>query len=65
MSSYPDYQYSALNLTTAVPDIVMWLKGESGYTKTGTYKTITSHYSTADSKSLAMRLLIHYVGDYH
>jgi hypothetical protein len=54
-----------LNISTAVPDIVAWLKGTKGYQSTGTYQTIRKHYSEDDGKSLALRLLIHYVGDYH
>jgi hypothetical protein len=46
-------------------DLVNWLKGTSGYQNSVTYKTVTSHYNAADSKSIALRLLIHYMGDIH
>jgi len=54
-----------MNITVAVQDIVSWLSGTPGYKKTTTYQTVTKYYSEADGKSLAARLLIHYVGDFH
>lgn len=49
-----------------MPDIVSWLKGDEGYDETETYDKILNYYpDEADAKSFALRLLIHYVGDYH
>ena len=49
----------------ASTDIMAWLAGVGDYENSTTYKTITKYYSEADGKSLAMRLLVHYVGDFH
>lgn len=43
----------------------MWLKHEDGYDKTITYEKITEKFDAEDAESLALRLLIHYVGDSH
>jgi hypothetical protein len=46
-------------------DIVNWLKDTGDYKTSAAYTTITKHYSEADSKSIALRLLIHFMGDVH
>jgi len=54
-----------MNITAVVPDIIAWLKETPGYQTSETYKTIRQHYSETDGESMAMRLLIHYAGDFH
>lgn len=65
MSDYPKYVYNIHNITLDMVEIVDWLKGKSGYTNSYVYQTITKHYNAADSKSIALRLLIHFMGDIH
>ncbi len=67
ISDYPKYSGINLdtNITKVMSDIVNWLKNTGDYKTTKTYTTITSHYNEADSKSIALRLLIHFVGDVH
>ena len=52
-----------------MPDIVEWLK-DDGYARDGfAYQTIMNHtykeHTDETGKSMAMRLLIHFVGDFH
>ena len=50
-------------------ELISWFKHESGYDKTFTYQTIMDHtykiHTEETAASMAMRLLIHYVGDIH
>jgi len=46
-------------------DLTNWLKDTGDYKSSKTYTTITGHYNAADSKSIALRLLIHFMGDVH
>ena len=65
-SDFPDYGgYTTQNITLVMSDLVDWLKGSAGYQNSVTYATITKHYNEADSKSIALRLLIHFMGDIH
>lgn len=52
-----------------VPDLVAWLKDEPGHETSYAYQTIMNHtykeHTEKFGKSMAMRLLIHYVGDFH
>jgi len=45
--------------------MIDWLKGTPGYTDSYAYQTITKHYNADDSKSIALRLVIHLWGDLH
>lgn len=65
IDDYSGFKFYELNLTTAVPDIEMWLRGEKGYDETETYEKMLEKFDATDAKSLALRLLIHYVGDFH
>jgi len=46
-------------------DLTNWLKGSGDYKNSYAYQTITKHYNEADGKSIALRLLIHFMGDIH
>lgn len=52
-----------------MPNLVAWLKNEDGYKDGYAYQTIMNHtykvHTEETGKSMAMRLLIHYVGDLH
>jgi hypothetical protein len=65
VTMYPKYGATTQNLSLAVSDIVMWLKHLPGYNTTLTYKSMTKSFSENDAMSLALRFLIHYIGDYH
>jgi hypothetical protein len=48
-----------------ISDLINWLKESNGYQNSNTYQTIRAHYDEGDSRSIAVRLLIHYMGDIH
>jgi hypothetical protein len=66
IEDFPEYGgFNSQNITQVMTDLVNWLKGTSGFSSSQTYKTITSHYTAAEGKSIALRLLIHFMGDIH
>lgn len=62
------FQYNVKNISMAMPAIYKWLKGEDA-TDTIAYATMMKlkavHGSEDEAKSLALRLIIHYMGDIH
>lgn len=60
--------YNAKNISMAMPAIYKWLKGEDA-SDTIAYQTISQlkavHGNEVEAKSLALRLIIHYMGDIH
>jgi len=60
-----DFAYTEKNITVVMPQIFKWLKGESA-ADTLAYETVMKHVDTEEEgKSLALRLIIHYMGDIH
>jgi len=51
----------------AITQIVDWLSNTPGYADSYVYKTVMKYNSNDEnrSKSYALRLLIHYMGDIH
>ena len=68
-STYPGYVEDPHNVTQAIPEIVSWLRGDDGFQFTYIYQTIMKHgkapYTDEIGKSIALRFLIHYLGDIH
>eukprot|EP00350_Pseudokeronopsis_sp_OXSARD2_P002639 CAMPEP_0170540724 /NCGR_PEP_ID=MMETSP0211-20121228/672_1 /TAXON_ID=311385 /ORGANISM="Pseudokeronopsis sp., Strain OXSARD2" /LENGTH=245 /DNA_ID=CAMNT_0010843235 /DNA_START=251 /DNA_END=988 /DNA_ORIENTATION=+ len=62
---YPDFVYDDLNITVRLQHLVDWLSNADGYKETDSYKVITGHYNEEESRSIALRLLIHLYGDIH
>ena len=62
------FQYNQKNISMAMPAIFKWLKGEDA-SDTIAYQTMIKlkavHGSEDEAKSLALRLIIHYMGDIH
>ena len=60
-------EHEAKNISMAMPGIYKWLKNED--TDSVAYDTISKlagvHGSEEEAKSLALRLIIHYMGDIH
>ena len=56
------------NISMAMPGIYKWLKGEDASDSVA-YQTISKlaavHGSDEEARSLALRLIIHYMGDIH
>lgn len=70
ISDFPDYKEGKYTVTDAISGISKWFKKSSGYTNDYYYQQIhSSGYPTGateqELQSVAMRLLIHYVGDQH
>jgi len=66
ISDYPKYDFNDSNLTAALPDLLMWLRGQAGYQNTFVYTTIMKYYPNGqDGLSMALRLFIHLMGDLH
>lgn len=63
------YKIPTNNVTDAIRSIVSWFKEEGDYTNNQYYKAIHGSWprdhTDEDSYSVAIRLLIHYVGDSH
>ena len=66
---FPKFHRPPHNITEAITSIKMWMNKESGYDKTFYYQQIRDHgikgHSLEDSYSIALRLLMHYIGDAH
>lgn len=55
-----------MDVEQAIEQIVDWLKITPGYEESNVYKTITKHYPDQKvGRSMALRLLIHYIADIH
>jgi hypothetical protein len=67
ISDYPKFMFHDKNITRVIPEIVDWLTNTGDYKDSYTYTTIMPHYKNTESlgRSMALRLLIHYVGDVH
>jgi len=44
IDEYPSYDFNPKNLSAALPDLMMWLQGKSGYENTFVYTTIMKYY---------------------
>jgi hypothetical protein len=63
---YPDFHNSDKNTDSAIGYLVTWLREDPGYQNNFVYTTVMKHVkSEDDGKSLALRLLIHLIGDVH
>lgn len=61
-----DIKYSDKNITTMMPVLYHWLKGDKDIKDTIAYTTISKYGKTEnEKKSIALRLLMHYYGDIH
>ena len=63
-------EHNPQNVTLVIPELIKILKKQSGYENTYTYQTIRNNplfqnEDADDIQSIALRLLIHYVGDVH
>ena len=67
LDDYPDFKVQAQNSTETIKNLVAFLRKEPGYEDGYAYKTLMDHMNgdTSAAKSMALRLLIHYVGDIH
>lgn len=66
IDEFPEFELNPLNITLAISEITAWLKGNEGYNNGEIYKIIMEHSADEkEGKSLALRLLIHYIGDIH
>lgn len=66
VDDYPQFENGDDNVGKAIPAIVDWLTGASGYQNSFVYQGVTAHTQSEDeAKSYALRLLIHYLGDIH
>jgi hypothetical protein len=66
VQDYPEFKNSDKNLDAAIEYLVQWLKGVKGYKDNFVYTTVMKHVKNEeDGKSLALRLLIHLIGDIH
>ena len=67
----PDFKfkYAQHNITEAISHIVDWMNKAPGYDQTYIYEQVMSNLipgqTEENGKSIAMRLLIHYLGDVH
>jgi hypothetical protein len=66
VNDYGDFGATPYNITLVIPDIINWLHEAPGYEHNYVYTTMVSKYATEEqAKSVALRFLIHYVGDIH
>lgn len=66
VNDYPKFQNGDNNVHNAIAAINDWLTGASGYQNSFVYQGVTAHTNSEDEgKSMALRLLIHYLGDIH
>lgn len=57
---------SSVNVSSVVPELVSWLKKEPGYETGYTYEKVNKYFPNGtDAESIALRFLIHFVGDFH
>ena len=68
LDDYPDFKLDPHNITDIVPNLVDWFNGVPGYENGYAYQTIMNHtykvHTEEVGKSMAIRFLIHYVGDF-
>lgn len=66
IDDYPAYKLADVNVTLAITQIIDWFRDTPDHKDGVIYKTIMRHYnSEALGKSMALRLLIHFIGDIH
>lgn len=66
VNDYPGFKVETETVSKAIPAIVDWLTGASGYQNSFVYQGVTAQTQSEDeAKSYALRLLIHYLGDIH
>lgn len=63
---YGDFGYDEHNITLVMPAILDWIRQINNYQDNYVYQTMTPKYATTEqAKSVALRFLIHYMGDAH
>jgi hypothetical protein len=66
IADYNFTEYSPLNVSSVITDLIDWLGESDGYQQSSTYITIMQYFdSEKDGASFALRLMIHYYGDSH
>ena len=65
-TDFPDFKIEKDSINLAIPYIMNWLTRKGDYQSTFVYKEMIKRYPTEDQAlSVALRLLIHYLGDVH
>jgi len=64
-SDYPEFDLNPLNTTERLYQLIDWLTNTTGYQDTESYQKITSHYNEEEGRSIALRIVIHLIGDLH
>ena len=66
LNDYPEFNTPIIqNITLVIEDLANWVKHTKNYQDSETYKTITKYYSEDEGLSIAIRMIIHYMGDIH
>ena len=66
INDYPLFKYDNETVDKSIEYITNWISGKGDYKDSFVYQKTISHVDGEEAaKSLALRLLIHYVGDIH